>query len=124
MLLKCESSHKAAEHDVLTVCDSEQFLRDVEPHAAGRPLPAGWQVTSDSIAARLAEVLAADELVLLKSIDPPSATWQQAAREGLVDAYFPEAVQPLATVRWINLRRFSTTQWHARRNGGHGTQFP
>ena len=45
----------------------ESFLRREEPVLPGVRLPIGWHVTSDSIAARLAEVCQAQELVLLKS---------------------------------------------------------
>ena len=48
-----------------------QFLREVETDLPPRPLPHSWSVTSDSIAARIAQVLPAGELVLLKSADPP-----------------------------------------------------
>ena len=112
------SLHRAvgpvAPDPVTTIFDCEQFLREVEPQLPGRPLPVGWQVTSDSIAARLAEAIRARELVLLKSTDPPVGSLNQAAREGLVDAHFPQAAVPLARVRWVNLRdpAFATAQWH------------
>ena len=67
------------------------FLRRVEPHAPGPVLPHSWDVTSDSIAARLAAVLGAEELVLLKSAPPPeSATLQEAADAGYIDRCFPQ----------------------------------
>jgi aspartokinase-like uncharacterized kinase len=53
-----------------TIFDPWTFLRSVEPHLPGPRLPESWDVTSDSIAGRLAMVLAADELVLLKSASP------------------------------------------------------
>ena len=55
----------------VTMFRPSRFLRQIEPHAAGTRLTARWQVTSDAIAARLAIVLGADELVLVKSVPPP-----------------------------------------------------
>jgi aspartokinase-like uncharacterized kinase len=86
------------------VFDPESFLREVEPHLPPQALPLGWQVTSDSIAARLAEVLAADELVLMKSREAPRSNLEEAANEGLVDAYFPQAAARLPGLRWVYLR--------------------
>ena len=82
--------------------DVERLLRE---DAAGRdPLPVGWQVTSDSIAARVAQVARAAELVLLKSALPSDPIdWAAWSREGYVDEYFPIASAGL-TVRAVNLR--------------------
>lgn len=88
----------------LFVFDPEPFLRE-EEHMHFDPLPHTWNVTSDSIAARLAEVLGADELVLLKSASGAShPTREAAAAAGYVDPYFPRAVANVARVRWVNLR--------------------
>lgn len=87
------------------VFDPSDFLRKAEPTLPGEKLPIGWMVTSDSIAARVAQALEADELVLLKSAPvpvPPSR--RQAAKIGLVDTHFPIASDPIATVRVVNLR--------------------
>jgi aspartokinase-like uncharacterized kinase len=83
----------------------EDFLRRSEPHVLGQPLPHNWTVTTDSIAARLAHAVGADELVLLKSADPPQPHTCQAAGEGdFADAHFPIAAQSLPRVRCVNLR--------------------
>jgi aspartokinase-like uncharacterized kinase len=83
----------------------EEFLRNQKNASAGFDLPAGWEVTSDSIAASLAVTLQASELVLLKSTDLPARlTRGSAADAGLVDAYFPIASQCLPAIRWVNLR--------------------
>ena len=61
----------------------------------GRPgcLPHCWEVTSDSLAARVAEVVGARELVLLKSVTiPPELGWAEASRCGYVDGYFPTMI--------------------------------
>jgi hypothetical protein len=74
----------------------------------GRPgcLPHGWSVTSDSIAGRVARILGAGELILLKSVTiPEGMDWGQAGREGLVDAFFAEAAEGIPSVRAINFRK-------------------
>jgi aspartokinase-like uncharacterized kinase len=93
------------------VFDPERFLREeaslAERSCAGKiaPLPHSWDVTSDSIAARLAAFLRAGELVLLKSRLPDHAdTLEHAADAGYVDRYFPTAAAGLPRVRCVNLR--------------------
>jgi 5-(aminomethyl)-3-furanmethanol phosphate kinase len=80
----------------ICVFDPAPFLRMSEPRLFARPLPHAWAVTSDSIAARVAEFLAANELVLLKSC--------LLAAAGYVDDYFPTAASKLPLVRCVNLR--------------------
>jgi len=87
------------------VFDVHQWLLDVEPGQAGVRLSHDWRTTSDSISARLACVLAADELALLKSIDaPPKNDWRFAADHNMVDAFFPEVATDVAHITWVNLR--------------------
>jgi len=88
----------------LVVLDPEAFLREEECHLPGPRLPACWDTTSDSIAARLAAALGACELVLLKSRLPTATTRYGTAQEGYVDGFFPRAARPLATVRCVDLR--------------------
>jgi len=81
-----------------------RFLRTEEPTLAGDKLPQSWDVTSDSIAARLAEVIGATELVLLKSSQPkPFKNLAELGGE-YVDGYFDQAARILAEVRFVNLR--------------------
>jgi hypothetical protein len=88
------------------------FLTSEEARADGESLPHSWQVTSDSIAARLAQVTRAGELVLLKSALPRrGATWPDVVHEGLVDRYFPAAVTHVSQVRIVNLRDAAATEW-------------
>lgn len=79
----------------------ESFLRRVEPQLSGTRLPVGWQVTSDSIAARIAVCLGARRLVLLKSRPatlPEQRDWGLAARQGLVDEFFPHLATEIPQV--------------------------
>lgn len=62
------------------------------------PLPADWSVSSDSIAARAAMLLGAEELVLLKSNLPTPET------EDYVDRYFAVAAASMPRTRFVNLR--------------------
>jgi aspartokinase-like uncharacterized kinase len=85
------------------VLDSLAFAQGDE----GRPgcLPHRWEATSDSLAARAAE-LARAELVLLKSVTiPPDASWEAAAAAGHVDPLFPALVRRAGVrARAVNLR--------------------
>jgi len=87
-------------------------LAVLDPHALcqadeGRPgaLPHSWQVTSDTIAARVAERSGAT-LTMLKSVDlPAGATWEAAGDAGLVDEMFTAIVARAGLkVEWVNLR--------------------
>jgi aspartokinase-like uncharacterized kinase len=87
------------------VLDVEEFMRVREPLLPGLHLPRDWTCTSDSIAARVAEALDAEELVLLKSVRLfKGRHYADAARQGLVDAHFPQAVAKLSGIRWVCLR--------------------
>lgn len=94
-------------HEAPSCCvfDGYPFLKEVEPTLPGERLPHGWHVTSDSIAARVAEILSAHELVLLKSTLPPGPLdLATAAAQDLVDPWFPKAARSLAHIRAVNLR--------------------
>jgi aspartokinase-like uncharacterized kinase len=88
----------------LTGLDPWRFLREDDPRLGSCPLPETWDVTSDSIAARAAEIAGAAELVLLKSALPMAATIAELAQSGYVDRYFPHAARALARLRLVNLR--------------------
>jgi aspartokinase-like uncharacterized kinase len=69
------------------------------------PLPASWDVTSDSIAARIASHLQASSLILLKSQAVPKGTGLEDARRlGLVDPLFPQFASALGLVATVFLR--------------------
>ncbi len=109
-----------------TLFDVARWLRSEEAMLPGTPLPCKWEVTSDSIAARLAVVLAADELVLLKSDwpkmyspkkqdsqkeGPQQKGFQQKsgslvalADEGYIDRMLPLLASELPPLRLVNLR--------------------
>jgi aspartokinase-like uncharacterized kinase len=88
----------------LAMIDAYAFAREDETQP-GR-LPHTWSVTSDSVAARVACVAEARELVLLKSVAWSGSDWQAAACQGSVDAYFPQVLRqrPELRVRLVNLR--------------------
>ncbi|HVA50067.1 MAG TPA: hypothetical protein VNH11_27115 [Pirellulales bacterium] len=89
----------------LSILNPARFLREDEAAGSAGRLPMSWQATSDSIAARAAELLAADELVLLKSTSPPEpATVEVLLAAGYVDAFFAKASGGVARVRYCNLR--------------------
>lgn len=89
--------HEIADSRRLAVLAPFAWLRRADP------LPHGWHVTSDSIAAWVAAQLGAPRLVLLKSVDGllladgtlvPEADARTAAERGLVDEHFPSALSP------------------------------
>jgi 5-(aminomethyl)-3-furanmethanol phosphate kinase len=69
------------------------------------PLPASWEVTSDTIAARVAGHLQASCLVLIKSAKLPVGTTRAKAVElGLVDPSFEAFARGVRRVEYVNLR--------------------
>jgi aspartokinase-like uncharacterized kinase len=89
----------------VVILDPSAFFRDDE--RLPEHLPHRWEVTSDSHAVRVASVLGAGALVLLKSVDWSGNEWQEAARNGTVDAYFVQALANapgVVRVRVVNLR--------------------
>lgn len=61
--------------------------------AGDAAVPAGWSATSDSLAARLAELLGAPLVPFSKSVDvTPDATLEDLARRGIVDPILPSIV--------------------------------
>jgi aspartokinase-like uncharacterized kinase len=92
----------------MVVLDAYHFTSRDE----GRPgcLPHSWAVTSDSVAARVAGVIRAGRLVILKSMAiPTEISLDEAGRRGWVDSYFAQAVADVAgTVQTLNLRAWQT----------------
>jgi hypothetical protein len=87
------------------IFDVSGFMRQIEPRLPGIHLPHGWNVTSDSIAARIAAALPAGELVLLKSTLPGQApqSAQALADMGYVDEQFPQIAREVRMIRCVNL---------------------
>jgi 5-(aminomethyl)-3-furanmethanol phosphate kinase len=87
----------------------------VLPAALGLDLPASWDVTSDSIAAWVAERAGAGRLVLVKAVDGLYADWPArgeplarltvaelaALRPGGIDAYLPRLLDHANFETWV-----------------------
>lgn len=97
---------RAWETNRLPVFDIYEFARDDERRTGH--LPHNWTVTSDSLAARVAVVLPARHLVLLKSTTIPyGVSLTEAGRLGLVDTLFADVLRDAPAdlhVRAVNLR--------------------
>jgi len=81
--------------------DVPQWLAKSQPLST---LPVGWEVTSDSIAAHVAATYGG-ELLLVKSVPPPTGPESQnqleaLAAAGWVDSYFPSAAAGLPAISW------------------------
>jgi 5-(aminomethyl)-3-furanmethanol phosphate kinase len=91
----------------LTLFRPSRFLAAFEPNSPGLRLPPSWSVTSDSIAARLAIVLAAEELILIKSTSPPDdgsrLDLTALSDAGYVDAFLPRLDGALNALRFVAL---------------------
>jgi aspartokinase-like uncharacterized kinase len=79
-------------------------LDDDDRLASAEALPHSWEVTTDSIAARVARLVGASELVLLKSAPPP-ADLATAIDGGWVDRHFLAASRGLASLTYVEFRR-------------------
>lgn len=106
----CNELPAAGETTALWIVDPWRFMLD--DAKSKTPLPESWDVSSDSIAARLAERIAADELVMLKSRLPPDL--RRLGR--YVDPLFTFAARRAERVRFVNVRdpQFAEVLW----NGG------
>lgn len=91
----------------IVILDALHFARSDVKNADR--LPHCWDVTSDSIAARVAAVIQARELILLKSVTiPDDMTWTKAAELGHVDPYFARTIPPQVRVRALNFRAWGS----------------
>jgi aspartokinase-like uncharacterized kinase len=85
--------------DVNAWAQADESSRDRLPHT--------WDVTSDTLAARIAIESKAAELILLKSTAFSGKDWHEAAAAGVVDLYFPEIMDkigPRLDVRVLDFR--------------------
>jgi aspartokinase-like uncharacterized kinase len=90
--------------EMLPILAPRRLLKEIDARRPD-PLPASWNVTSDSIAARIAILLGASRLILLKSKGLPQGTGrEEAARLGIVDPMFPRVSSDLAAVELVCLR--------------------
>jgi aspartokinase-like uncharacterized kinase len=84
------------------IADAAALMQDVD--SAVSRLPRSWDITSDTIAARIALDVHASRLVLLKSAPFPSdASWEVAADRGVVDSGFCRFSNCLS-IEWIDFR--------------------
>ena len=98
-VLDCTESWSRRDKPIL---DAYAFMSGDDLDAGA--LPHSWNVTSDSVAARLAEILDAD-LVLLKSMAPPSNSIRDWASAGYVDPFFPTIIERAKlNVQAVNLK--------------------
>ena len=105
IVTRLEQLGRALRIQPLVFVDPLKLLREDEPYLNGVRLPCSWDVTSDSIAARIAELVGCRSLTLLKSTLPEAASnYSQAANAGYVDQFFPTAAAELETVTCVNLR--------------------
>lgn len=95
---------EASDRQAVPILSPRRFLEELDDPHDDR-LPASWDVTTDSIAARIAVRLGAGRLVLLKSTALSEGTDREgAARLGLVDPLFPRVARPLKCVEWVCFR--------------------
>jgi aspartokinase-like uncharacterized kinase len=91
----------------VTIFGPAAWLRSAEAIHAGMPLTCGWETTSDAIAGRLAVVLRADELVLLKSTLPDrqsSTDLASLAAAGYIDQMLAHLTPELPPIRCVDFR--------------------
>ena len=96
-----------------TIFGPAVWMRHGEPKLPGTSLPPTWEVTGDSIAARLAVVLGAEELVLMKSTLPKDGLdggIRAFSAAGYVDPMLARLVEELPPIRLVNLRAKSQTE--------------
>jgi len=84
----------------LPILSAFEFLQAEERETPHR-LPRSWDVTSDSLAAWIVGCWPADELVLVKSCDPPESP---AVSADAVDRRFPQLAAEIPQIGWVNLR--------------------
>lgn len=85
----------------VTILAVSQFLREIDPSLPGGPLPESWDVTSDSIAGRVAIALGARELILLKPrfVEAPGENVAALVAAGVVDRHFSALYGRIPLVR-------------------------
>lgn len=101
------------ETSLVSVPNPEALLERLEREFPEQRLPTSWHVTSDSIAAWVAEKLKASELLLLKSTDAKHSSAAGISRaetltdlqeRGSVDNWFTNVASSIPVLSWCNLR--------------------
>lgn len=94
----------------VSIVDVASQLREMQEQGVEMP-PAGWHVTSDSLAGWLASQWEVDQLVLVKSVDPPGLIPVESGEVSSdhspgqpVDEWFSTLIPDLPPVSWCNLR--------------------
>ena len=82
--------------------DCVSFLRDLEPTLSGISLATDWSCTSDSIAARIAQLLGADKLTLLKSRTSCCSDLRTLQYANYVDLSFPQMAADIKSVTFVD----------------------
>lgn len=104
------------------VLDPRPLLDQLELQFPDEAPPHTWDVTSDSLAAWVACHVAANELILLKSVGLVNhCTSVDAVRRGWVDPYFPGIAGRLSEVSWCCLRDLPLTVHPWLHDGAVGT---
>ena len=86
-----------------TLKDGKVPVWSPEPMARAAPLPETWDLTSDSLAAWLAGVLGAGQLVLVKHgrFEAPAVGAHDLAARGVVDPLFPLYLKDSGARAWL-----------------------
>ena len=95
-------SQNAYANPTTIMFDCLSFVRDVEPTLVGTPLACDWSCTSDSIAARIARLLGADKLTLLKSRTACSDDLRTLRYANYVDRSFPQMAADIKSVTFVD----------------------
>jgi 5-(aminomethyl)-3-furanmethanol phosphate kinase len=95
-------SQHAGANPTTIMFDCLSFIRDVEPTLGGTPLAGDWSCTSDSIAARIAQLLGADQLTLLKSRTACSDDLWTLRYASYVDQSFPQMAADIKSVTFVD----------------------
>lgn len=88
---------------LIPVLSPEKLLTSDDVLSKDEALPHRWSVTTDSISARIAVLLGAQSLLLLKSAgDPSSLTVQSSSELGLTDPCFPTAASQISRIMYFS----------------------